>query len=127
MDMPSQQRIAQLVLCSGLLQSCHNPIISLPAIPNQDHVQIAHALHCIGLGLYKLGDLEDGLAYGKASLSMLKRLYPDPAQPTPYMRRMVRNWATVLKPDPKRKLIKLCREVLGARHLLTKELLAQHE
>ncbi|MEN0016374.1 MAG: tetratricopeptide repeat protein, partial [Bacteroidota bacterium] len=91
--------------------------------PDQDHVQIAHSLHCIGLGLYKLGDLEDGLAYGKASLSMLKRLYPDPVQPAPYMRRMVRNWVTVIKPDPERKLIRLCREVLGSRHLLTKELL----
>ncbi|MEN0016496.1 MAG: tetratricopeptide repeat protein, partial [Bacteroidota bacterium] len=91
--------------------------------PDQDHLQIAHSRHCVGLGSYKLGDVEDGLADCKEALSMAKRLFPDPERPHAYMRRMVADLEKVM--NSREELIELCREMLGEAHSLTQQLLSR--
>ncbi|MEO1219462.1 MAG: tetratricopeptide repeat protein [Bacteroidota bacterium] len=86
--------------------------------PDQDHLQIAYSLHCIGLGLSKLGRSGEGLDKFRRALAMSLRLYPDLEQPHPYMERMMRDLERVI--SSKEELIVFCREVLGEEHSLIK-------
>ncbi|MEO1219461.1 MAG: tetratricopeptide repeat protein [Bacteroidota bacterium] len=89
----------------------------------RDHLQIAHSLHCIGLGLCKLARLEEGFDKFREALIMYLRLYPE--DPHPYMKRMVQDLRGLeLEEDSKQKLIKLCKEAMGAEHYLMKEIIS---